>query len=480
MIKKSNAIIGSFLVVIGILLGIMGTNIYNNIFFQDSIKNDQCKTTNNYSNIESLINIISKNSLYYENDTILLEGALRGMVEALDDPYSTFISEEEVIEFNNELENQKYGIGVSIQMNGNYPIVVHVYEDSPADKMGILVGDTIKTVDGIDIENMTLQEISELIKGEAGVKRSIGVYKDNPQDVSIIELTINLVKIKTVYYDHFLENNHHIGYLKIESFMNDTYDELVEAMTVLEEQGIEGLIIDVRDNPGGLLSSVTNVLDYFLNSDQAFMYSHNGTSEKAYYLGENNHVINYGIVILINERSASAAEVFAKAMQDLGNYDLIGTTTYGKGTMQGYYPIDINTTTMMVKLTTAKWLTSEKLWIQDIGISPTIEVDSPNYRDLLHINPYQVIKYDSVNEDIKDLQIFLKYQGYNIRTDGYFDINTKEALENYQRTKKIAATGEVDFLTAYNINIDIIEYKNNKNHDYQYQKAITYILNKLS
>ncbi len=476
MNKKTNITISCFLVIIGIIIGVLGVTL-SEIIFDYPVKNTTSTDDQTETILDYLSELIKNKAYYYQNDDKLLDGALFGIISSLGDPYSQYLSEDDYADFNNRLHEKLYGIGVGIVENGSYPLIYHVYDNSPAKESGLRKGDTIITVDGVDIKNKTLTEISKLIKGTEGTKRKIGIIGDNLNDIKEIEIEVGLVNVPTVSYEYLTTNNHKIGYVKINSFMQFTYEELQLAMNRLEEKKIDELIIDVRNNPGGLLNCVTDVLDYFLNTDEPFMYSKTNTDkETAYYIKENNHQINYDIIVLINELSASASEIFAASMNQIGGYNLIGEQTFGKGTMQVTYPLN-SKGTKYAKLTTEIWLTPNKDWIHDIGVAPTIEVDQTNYDGISYIDYFQVLEYDVVNNEVKDLQNFLNTQGYFLRTDGYYDLNTKQAVTDFQTINGLTATGDVDYQTAYLLNMKILNYLENKLYDNQFQKALELINN---
>ncbi len=478
MNKKTNIIIGALLVSLGIVLGILGTTLSRDIII-GSEEDTATTTDDNEIDLEDyLIEVIKAKSYFFQNEEHLIEGALMGIVDSLEDPYSTYFSEEAYEEYVNSLREMMYGIGITVNLNGPYPIIIKVEDGSPAYEAGLRRGHTIKTVDGIDIQNKTIPEIAELIKGEENTVRVLGVYSNNPNVVDQISVTVGLIQTKSVFYDYLNINNHKIGYLKITSFSDPTYEEMLPAINHLENKNIEDLIIDVRDNPGGYLTSVQDILDYFINTDEPFMYSiTKDNTEKKYYIKDYDHEINYNIVVLMNENSASASEIFSATMNEMENYQLIGKTTFGKGTMQNSFPLNSEHTSY-VKLTTAKWLTPNKVWIHDVGVEPTIDVDQTNYQDISYIDTSQNISFDHVNEEIKDVQLFLNRKfDKQVRTDGYFDIDTENAVKDYQDLKEIEQTGIVDDLTAYYMNLDIMDYLNDKTYDNQYQKALDYILN---
>lgn len=471
MNKKTNIIIGGLLVSLGIILGILGTTISFNM-------KDKASTTNPQETISDYLSeVIGEYSYFYENEDLLLDGALKGMVESLNDPYSVYLSSDDYQKITNEFEGNLVGIGITLASNGPYPIITSVIHNSPADIAGIEVGEVIKAVDNIDVYNKPIGDIANLIKGIKGTIREISVSKIDPEVIYDVNITLDEIYQKSVEYRYENINNQKIGYLKINSFRENTYSELTTAMEHLENKNIDDLIIDVRGNPGGLLSSVTDILDYFINTDKAFMYSTSRTGEeKAYYIENNSHEINYNIVVLMDEHSASAAEIFASSMNELGGYQLIGQTTYGKGTMQSFFPLNI-TGTRWVKLTTNIWKTSKNEWIGNIGVEPTIVVLQTKFLGLDFINPTEIYSIDDVNQEIKEVQLFLNKKGFTIREDGYFDKDTENAIKAYQTTKEINASGELDANTIYYLNLDILNYLNDNNNDVQYDKAKDYVIN---
>lgn len=474
MQKRFNYIIGGLLVSLGIIIGVFGFMIGDK-FLSITTESTQSTTSDEtYSEISELIEIIEERAYYFEDRSALIDGALRGIVDSLGDPYSEYLSEKEFSELLNQLNAEIYGLGISIVVNGKYPIIVEVMDNSPAALSGLQPGDTIKTIDGVDIKNKPLEEVGSMIRGGEGEVRQIGVYKDNPNKLNYYNIRLDEIHKSTVSYSYEKIGSEILGYLRIESFGTYTFGELNEAMTELEDIGIDYLIIDVRNNPGGYLDTVQSILDYFINTDVPFMYSQTKSgAETRYYLTNIDHVINYDIVVLINDMSASAAEIFASAMNEIGQYELIGTKTFGKGTIQVTYNMDMSN---WVKITTAIWLTPSKVWIGKEGISPTILVEAVS-SDMFFIDAHNDIKFDVVNENVKYTQLLLKALGYDVRTDGYFDKNTEEAVKQYQLEIGVENTGIVDFKTAYHLNRYFINLLTDLEYDNQYQEAKNYFIN---
>ncbi len=469
--KKTNIIIGILLVSLGVVMGILGTTLSFDIM-------DKTPATKSQETIlDYLSEVIGEYSYFYENEELLLDGALKGMVESLNDPYSVYLSSEDYQKFTDEFEGNMVGIGVTLSDNGPYPIITSVINSSPAKIAGIEAGQVIRAVDKKDVKNMSISEVASLIKGIKGTVREITVTTNDPKVMFDIYVTLDEIYQKSIEYSYINTNNQKIGYLKINSFMDKTYSELTSAMEHLENKFITDLIVDVRGNPGGLLSSVTDILDYFINTNEAFMYSEGRNGEEIpYYIDKNTHEVNYDIVVLMDEFSASASEIFASSMNELGGYPLIGQTTYGKGTMQSFFPLNL-TGTRWVKLTTNIWKTSKNEWIGNVGVEPTIPALQTNFIGLGYINPEKTYKLGNVNQEIKEAQLFLYRKGYNLRSDGYFDSDTENAIKTYQTLKNINVSGELDANTIYYLNKDILSYINEIKNDSQYQKALDYIKN---
>lgn len=463
-VKFDKISIGISLFIIGLLVGLLVTDVF---------KTKEEKAT------EKLMNIIKNYSIYYENDKVLREGALRGIVASLNDPYSVYLNEEELNEFYKQLNEESYaGMGVYLVEDGTYILITEVVKDSPADIAGLKAGDVFISVDGVDVKNKTIDEISVIIKGAKGDTREVVVARGDLDNTITTTVTLDLLENDTIIYEVTEVNNKKIGYLQVLSFSSEeiTYNDFKNAMNAMEEENIDDLIIDVRNNPGGYLTTVSKMLDYFIDSDKPFMYEETtNDGKKPLYLNEYDSNVDYGIIVIANEYSASAAEIFSSTMKELGGYDLVGNTTYGKGIGQISTPIDEDET-MWIKLTTFAWYTANDNWIQGIGVEPTIKVDLENLIELNFIDPAISYELDQVNIEIKEFQSLLIRLGYTTRNDGYFGTDTDNAIKEYQTDKELPITGVVDDLTAYHLNLDLIKYFTDNANDEQYQSALEKLL----
>ena len=334
-------------------------------------KNDTTKDSN-LNEIVSTYNSISK-SYYGELDkSKLTNAAVKGMIESLDDPYSSYMEGDTADEFNETIDGSFTGIGVVIQTveGDEYTTVIDVYDDTPAKKAGIEVGDVIIKVNGNDVKGISGSELAEIVRGKKGSKVSITVRRDNKEiDLDLKRDVIDLISVtdKIIEYD-----GKSIGYIRIDSFAANTYSQFYKSLKALESKKIDSLIIDVRSNPGGHLQQTKQILSLFFNSKTVlYQIKSKGKTEKIY--SYSNESRKYPVAVLIDSASASASEILASCFKE--NYKkvyIIGNTTYGKGTVQKTQTLSNGTT---IKYTTETWLTSKGEFINNVGVSPTVEVN---------------------------------------------------------------------------------------------------------
>lgn len=298
----------------------------------------------------------------------ILDGALKGMASAVGDKYTEYLTGVENNELEIELGKEYAGIGIYIMLNpyNNEITVISVIKDSPAEKAGIEKLDKILEING---ERMTADDFTraaDLLKGEAGTEVRILVESVSGATKNITLKRENII-IKSVNY----EKKNEFGYIEINSFGTDTAEEFDKAYEDLNNQGIKGLIIDLRDNGGGIYDEVIAIANRILPKNSLIVYTEdkNGKQDKEY---SDNGDITLPIVILINENSASASEILAGAIKDNKRGTLVGENTYGKGLVQGLYSLKDGTA---IKVTIAKYFTPSGVCIEGIGIKPDIELE---------------------------------------------------------------------------------------------------------
>ncbi len=302
----------------------------------------------------------------------LLESGVKGMINYLGDPYSSYMDSESAEQFNEKLEGEYIGLGAEISFNTKTKIltVVNILADSPAQKSKLKEGDIIYKVDGKAVVDLELDEITSIIKkGKVGTTVKLDVKRDE-EDI-VVEFIRETVELTSVTGEIIEKENKKVGLVTIEIFAKNTYKQFKEVVESLQEQGAKYLIIDVRDNTGGYLSTVKSIADMFLDKkDIIFIIEDKNGTEKQ--LATKKKSIEIPTVMLINGGSASASEVLAAALNENLSIDLIGTNTYGKGTVQQTKILSSGAT---IKYTTQKWLTPSGKSIEKDGIAPTIEIE---------------------------------------------------------------------------------------------------------
>lgn len=320
----------------------------------------------------------------------LIEGAIRGMVASLEDPYSVFMNESEFLNFITALNGAFGGVGMVLsadEITGEI-IVVSPIEGTPAYKAGILPRDIVVKVNDVDLAGKSIDDAVALLRGEKGTKVTVYIKRGNNQELLKFQLMRDDIRVTTVNYE-VIDNN--IGYIKITSFDSKTYDEFKAALNRLKEQGITGLILDLRNNPGGSLYESVLIADEILGKGLiVYTEDRNRNRLEEYYSDEDK--ISVPLVVLINENSASASEIVAGAIQDHKAGILVGTKTFGKGSVQEIQPFE-NKTGM--KLTIAKYFIPSGRSIDGIGVKPDVEVEldeETNIFDVPREKDFQLLK----------------------------------------------------------------------------------------
>ena len=308
---------------------------------------------------------------YYEqiDKAALVEGMYAGMVDGLGDPYSAYYTAEEYKSFNESTTGVYYGIGAVLTQNINTKVVtiLHVYPGTPAEEAGVKDGDVIVKVGDIEGDSMELSELVTHIKGEEGTTVHLELLRSGEKGHVELDVERRQIEVPTVQ-QQMLEGN--VGLVQISEFSESTPEQFSEAMEELKGQGMESVIIDLRDNPGGVLKSVCTMLDAFL-PEGILVYTEDKHGNRSDYKSDAK-CMDIPMAVLINGNSASASEIFAGAIKDYNYGTLIGTTSFGKGIVQTIIPM---TDGSAVKVTMAKYFTPNGNYIHDVGIAPDIELE---------------------------------------------------------------------------------------------------------
>ncbi|NLZ80879.1 MAG: S41 family peptidase [Clostridiales bacterium] len=369
--------LGSFMVVV--ILGIIGVNFYissnntkKNISKEPVVQVEEEKTQEEVlGKMDQIKKIMDDYFLFEVDDEALAEGMFAGMLNGLDDPYSVYYTEEQ---YNSLIESTTgiyYGIGVTVSQDVKTGIitVVKPFEGSPGYEAGMLPGDILFSVNGEEVTGMDLTSAVTLIKGAEGTTVNISIVREGQTDYIDLVVERRQIEIPTIEYE-MLENQ--IGYIQILQFDEITYTQYMEALAELSTAGMKGLVIDLRDNPGGRLDVVEAMLDAIL-PEGLLVYTEDKDGKRAdEYYSDPNSVLNVPLTILVNGNSASASEIFAGDIQDFGAGTIVGTTTFGKGIVQRIYTLGDGTA---VKITVSKYYTHAGRNIHEIGIKPDVEIE---------------------------------------------------------------------------------------------------------
>ena len=302
----------------------------------------------------------------------LADGLLAGYVSGLEDPYSVYYTPEKYTDILESANGEYYGIGVLVTEDKDGTIqIVNVFSNSPAKEAGILKGDIIAGVDNLDITGMDLNQVVGYIKGKEGTSVELQIQRDGEADLLNITVERRQVSVDTVEY-RMLEDG--IGYLQLVQFDDVSLDQMTAAIEDLKSQGMEKLILDLRDNPGGLLTSVVDIADLFLPEANIF-YMEDKSGSRTDYNATDDQLFDGELVVLVNENSASASEVLAGTLKDNGRAQLVGVTTFGKGIVQTFYSLSDGSG---VKLTTAHYFTPNGTDIHGVGVTPNVEAEQPD------------------------------------------------------------------------------------------------------
>lgn len=313
---------------------------------------------------------------YFDTDKDCQEEAIYdGIMEGLDDPYSVYYTKEEYTELMQEDSGEYCGIGAVVTQDANMTVsVVRPINDSPAQEAGLMAGDIIVEVDGTQIVDQELTLVVKMIRGEEGTTAHLKVYREGEPDY----LEFDIVRRKLVNESvtaEMLDNN--IGYIQVMQFYENTDEEFADEFTQLMQNGATGMIIDLRDNPGGLLDSVVNMCDFIMEDETIVSVKDKDDKLVKEYRATDGNSVDIPMVVLVNGNSASASEIFTGAMKDTGKATIVGTTTFGKGIVQSVIQLSDGSA---IKLTVAKYFTPAGNDIHQIGIVPDYVVELENGR----------------------------------------------------------------------------------------------------
>ncbi len=327
------------------------------------------------SALQALAETIQSQYYFYDDkqldDEKLLDAAMRGMISELDDPYAQYLTEEEYQKLLSDNAGDYVGIGISIQMPDDVgAMVVSVYTGAPADLAGMQKGDVITRVNGNTTAGKSLEEVITYLSDDIAVADEITYLRDGEETtVSVLRAEVHIVRVTS----RVISGS--IGYVHISEFNGSVAADFSSAVSALREQGVENLIIDLRDNPGGGLTEVLNVAYTMIPKGDVIVSIRAKNGDEDVYKSEGSEPISMGLAVLVNGNSASASELLTGALKDYGLATIVGTQTFGKGIVQSYF--HLGSGNGWAKMTTDAYFTPNGVSIHGIGITPDIVVDLP-------------------------------------------------------------------------------------------------------
>ncbi len=353
--------------IVGFIVGVLAMGVLSLVFM--NVRNvSGAETLNDRAKMNEIQRIVEENFALEYDEQNLIESQYAGYVYGLEDPYSVYLTEENYAKMMESTNGEYVGIGVGVtpEPEKNTILINQVFTNSPAEKAGLQIGDEIVKVEGELVFGDKMDEAITKIKGKKGTTVVLTIYEKKTGELRDVTVERDSVIVDTVFYE-VLDDN--IGYIRISSFDAVTDEQFEEAYNDLMSQNVKGLVLDLRNNPGGLLDVVCNIAD-ILVPEGNIVYTEDVDGDKEYAKSDANQ-IEIPLQVLVNGNSASASEVLAGAIKDYGVGELVGETTFGKGIVQRIFPLNDGSA---VKLTIAKYYTPSGVCINGIGIEPDHEV----------------------------------------------------------------------------------------------------------
>lgn len=378
----------------------------------------------------------------------LINGAAEGMVASLGDPYSSYMSGEKGEAYTQSYEGQFYGIGAELRLEDGQFIITTVIKGAPAERGGLLPGDVVTAVDDVSINGKSFQELLSMIRGKEGTTITLKLNRAGEAEPIVVSLKREAIPVHTVTSE-LLEGN--IGHITISRFAEKTAVEFKTELDKLQEkQPLNGLLLDLRSNPGGLLDPTMEIASLLIPKDKTILeVVYKNERSKISYKSKQEKEWKIPIAVLVNGQSASASEVLTAALKESAGAVVIGEKTYGKGVVQAFMPYPDGS---VLSLTEAQWKTPGGKWINKEGVHPDIEVSLPDYANLRPLTLGSAMQLGSYGEDVKTLQKMLQALGFGpIYKEGLFDESTAAALLQFQISEKLEATGQFNDKTGYRL-----------------------------
>ncbi len=423
------------------------------------------------SDKQEYIKDILTNQWYFAKDhkNILSEldkKVLEGLTTFEEDKHTEYLTKDEYELMFTSLQGSFFGIGVSYAHIGDQHVIKKVIKNSPAEKAGMKINDIIIKVDGNSIVGLDSGEISKKVRGPKGSKVVIGFLRNGE------EMSLEIIRdVVSTALEYSIVDN--VGVLHLNSFTENGKVEVENAFKDFQAQGIDKVIIDLRDNGGGYLKTTLDIAGLILPKGTTILKQEDISGKSIENKTTTNPRYQFSnIVVLINENSASASEVLSAALREQAGIKLVGVNSFGKGTVQVTQPFKDGSA---LKYTVAQWFSPQGNQINKVGVKPDIEVKQHSAFSLVVPSIEENIKVDQVSTTVGYTQSLLNFlNDSSLRSDGYFDIATKNSIEAYQRSKNLSVTGEIskELITQLRLDCELKYNSNPFKYDNQLQKAI--------
>lgn len=334
--------------------------------------NDSMSEHGTVQNFQNILMII--NNYYVEDISLdqLINGAIDGMISEIDS-YSNYMSSDEYDDMQEDFEGEFGGIGIQITIRDDRLTIVSPISNTPGERAGLMAGDVIAEIDGKETAEMSQEKAVDLMKGEPGTDVTLSIDREGEDELIKVEITRDIIEVPIVETEVYDDR---IGYLSISQFIQETGEKTEEALKELEDEDVEALILDLRNNPGGILDEAVNVSSLFADSGTVLSVKQREGEDQTYEVNPEFTTTELPLIVLINRGSASGSEIVAGFVKDQDKGELFGTKTFGKGTVQSVFPLEDGSA---LRLTTARYYTSGENLIDEIGIEP--DYDYPYIAD---------------------------------------------------------------------------------------------------
>ncbi|WP_248498736.1 S41 family peptidase [Staphylococcus haemolyticus] len=409
------------------------------------------------------------NNDYYkkQNASKLSEAAIDGMVKELKDPYSDYMTKDETKSFNEDVSGDFVGIGAEMQKKDKQIMITSPMKDSPAEKAGIQPKDVVTKVDGKSVVGKPLEQVVKLVRGKEGTMVKLTIKRGSQEKE--IKIKRGKIHVKSVEY----KKKDNIGVFTINKFQDNTAGELKSAIIKAHKDGVRNIVLDLRNNPGGLLDEAVKMANIFIDKDQTVVKLEKGDDTESIKTSNDasKEAKDMKVSILVNEGSASASEVFTGAMRDHKKAKVYGSKTFGKGIVQTTREFKDGS---LLKYTQMKWLTPDGHYIHGKGIQPDTKIVSPKYQSISVIPTDKPYSVGDNTKYVKSIKIGLDALGYDVNNDSkQFDTNLESAIKKFQSEHELSLNGKFDKKTNEKFTQLLVEKANKED------KVLDELINKL-